>query len=150
MEWVCHSSALCLWIWSNRNCPKPNALLYGRVTLVRSSDQDFLVIGMSLWEEMCSLHFPEGFSASLASCASAGGQEVCQQGCTTCILKVGFSQLVMAGSSPCLRQGQAVPVPYFPYGDNSSLWSCRHIWVLGGAVNTVWLSLLQMHVAKLN
>lgn len=82
---------------------KPNALLYGRVAIVRSSDQDFVVTGISLWAEMCSLHFSEGFSASLASCGSAGSQGVCQEDCTTCILKLGFSQLVMRGSSPCLR-----------------------------------------------
>lgn len=82
---------------------KPNALLYGRVTLVRSSDRDFLVIGMSLWEELYSLQFSEGFSASLASCGNAGSQGVCHWGCTTCTLKQGFSQLLMAGSCPCLR-----------------------------------------------
>ncbi|RMC16202.1 hypothetical protein DUI87_08416 [Hirundo rustica rustica] len=54
---------------------KPNALLYRKVTLVRSSDQDLLAIEMSLWEGLHSLQFLEGFSASLASCGSAGGQE---------------------------------------------------------------------------
>lgn len=151
MEWVCHSSALCLWIWSNRNCLKTKCsaiqrsglgqkfwsrVFSHRNVLVRRAELSSVFRGIFSFScQLWKCRKSEGLSAGLHHLYSL-----------TEFLTISDDRFLSLPKAV----GQALPMAYFAYSGNSSPWSWGHIKMLAGAVDTVWLSLPQMYAAKLN